>query len=602
MLSVYRKILSLLDKREKRRLALLLVLIIATGLLETAGVAAILPLLSVISSPEMIETNSQLSWAYRTFGFSSVLGFQIALGLLTFLTVTLGLGGRALTLYGITRFTRMRSYLLSRRMLQNYLHQPYVWFLSRHTSQLSTGVLAEVEMMVSSVMMPAMKLLPGIITATMIATLVFVMEPVVAIGVIVLIGGAYWMIYMGLRGMLRRFGKMRKEANQARFRVVQESTGGIKEMKLMGLEASFLQRFEVEARRMARAQSAVALLGQMPRIVLEGLAFGTILLIILYLLMSREGDMASVLPTIGLIALASMRLFPAMQTIFQNIASVRANQHVLETVHADLTQIDAEAFAARAAADRLPALPLTDRLELRSVSFSYPNAERQALNDLTLTILANTTVGIVGSTGAGKTTVVDILLGLLRPQSGALVVDGQEITDELLRAWQKSVGYVPQHIFLSDSTVAENIAFGVPKREIDMDAVERASRIAALHDFVLEQLPQGYDTPVGERGVRLSGGQRQRIGIARALYHNPDILIMDEATSALDNLTEQAVMEAVHNLAGAKTVVMIAHRLSTVAPCDTIFLMEHGRLAAQGSYDDLIASNLSFRRMAGGAG
>jgi ATP-binding cassette, subfamily B, bacterial PglK len=601
MPSVYRKILSLLDKREKKRLALLLILIVVTGLLETAGVAAILPLLSVISDPEIIETNSQLSWAYRTFGFTSTLGFQIALGFLTFLTVILGLGARALTLYGITRFTRTRSYLLSRQMLQNYLHQPYAWFLSRHTSQLSTGVLAEVEMMVSSVMMPAMKLLPAIITAAMIATLVFLMEPVVAVGVIVLIGGSYWLIYMGLRGMLRRFGKMRKEANRARFRVVQESTGGIKEMKLMGLEASFLQRFEVEARRMARAQSATALLSQLPRIVLEGLAFGTILLIILYLLLTREGDMASVLPTIGLIAVASMRLFPAMQTIFQNVASVRANQHVLETVHEDLMRMDATMFAARKAADKLPALPLTDRLELRSVSFSYPNAERQALDDLTLTIPANTTVGIVGSTGAGKTTVVDILLGLLIPDSGALIVDGQEITEDLLRAWQKSVGYVPQHIFLTDSTVAANVAFGVPEKQIDMAAVERAARIAALHDFVLEQLPQGYETEVGERGVRLSGGQRQRIGIARALYHNPDILIMDEATSALDNLTEQAVMEAVHNLAGAKTVVMIAHRLTTVAPCDTIFLMEQGKLVAQGSYHDLIDSNQSFRRMAGGA-
>jgi ATP-binding cassette, subfamily B, bacterial PglK len=600
VLNTYRLILSLLDRREKRRLGLLLVLIMVTGLLETAGVAAILPLLSVLSDPGIVETNRTLSRLYGTLGFTSVTSFQIFLGVATFLTVVVGLGFRAMTTYGIIRFTRTRSHLLSRRMLQNYLHQPYAWFLSKHSSQLSTVVLTEVENMITKVMMPAMKLLPALVTALMIAGLVLLMEPVVAFGVVVVIGGSFWMIYMALRRALRRFGVMRKDANSARFRVVQEATGGIKELKLMGLEPGFLQRFEVEARRMARAEGMVSLLAQMPRIVIEGLAFGTILLVILFLLIRGGGDIAATLPAIGLISLASMRLMPAMQLIYQHIASVRANDKLLESVHQELTQIRSSVFAARAEAEKLPPLPLREKLELREVSYAYPTADRQALDRLSMTVRANSRVGIVGSTGAGKTTVVDIILGLLRPQSGALVVDGREITNDLLRPWQKSVGYVPQHIFLSDDTVAANVAFGAPAKAIDMQAVERAARIAALHDFVLEQLPQGYATPVGERGVRLSGGQRQRVGIARALYHDPDILIMDEATSALDNLTEQAVMEAVNNLAGAKTVVMIAHRLSTVRDCDTIVLLEHGRLAAQGTYDELVQNNVQFRRMVGG--
>jgi ATP-binding cassette, subfamily B, bacterial PglK len=600
VLNTYRLILSLLDRREKRRLGLLLVLIMVTGLLETAGVAAILPLLSVLSDPGLVETNRILARLYATLGFTSIVSFQFFLGFATFVTVVAGLAFRALTTYGIIRFTRTRSYLLSRRMLQNYLHQPYAWFLSKHSSQLSTVVLTEVENMISRVMMPAMKLLPALVTALMIAGLVLLMEPVVAFGVVVVIGGSFWMIYMALRRALRRFGVMRKDANSARFRVVQEATGGIKELKLMGLEPGFLQRFEVEARRMARAESMVSLTAQMPRIVIEGLAFGTILLVILFLLIRGGGDIAATLPAIGLIALASMRLMPAMQLIYQHIASVRANDKLLESVHQELTEIRSSVFAARAEAEKLPPLPLREKLELREVSYAYPTADRQALDRLSMTIRANSRVGIVGSTGAGKTTVVDIILGLLRPQSGALVVDGREITDDLLRPWQKSVGYVPQHIFLSDDTVAANVAFGIPAKAIDMQAVERAARIAALHDFVLEKLPQGYATPVGERGMRLSGGQRQRIGIARALYHDPDILVLDEATSALDNLTEQAVMEAVSNLAGAKTVVMIAHRLSTVRDCETIFLLEHGRLAAQGTYDELVQTNVQFRRMVGG--
>ena len=219
-----------------------------------------------------------------------------------------------------------------------------------------------------------------------------------------------------------------------------------------------------------------------------------------------------------------------------------------------------------------------------------------------MTIPARTTVGLVGGTGAGKTTVVDLILGLLEPQKGAIRVDGVPITAANRRAWQRTIGYVPQPIFLTDESVAANIAFGLPPEAIDRAAVERAARIAELHDFIMDELPQGYDTPVGERGVRLSGGQRQRIGIARALYHDPDVLILDEATSALDNLTEKAVMDAVHNLGHAKTIILIAHRLSTVRACDTIFMMEQGRVVAQGSYDELIAGNQTFRAMAGGHG
>ena len=232
--------------------------------------------------------------------------------------------------------------------------------------------------------------------------------------------------------------------------------------------------------------------------------------------------------------------------------------------------------------------------------FSYPLAERKALQGLSLTIPARTTVGIVGGTGAGKTTAVDLMLGLLDMQEGTLAVDGVPITPRNVRAWQDTIGYVPQHIFLTDDTVASNVAFGLPPDQIDHAAVERAARIAELHGFVTEELPQGYDTVVGERGIRLSGGQRQRIGIARALYHDPDVLIMDEATSALDNLTERAVMDAVHNLGHAKTIILIAHRLTTVQACDTIFMLEHGQLVAQGSYNELLDTSRKFRAMAVG--
>jgi len=246
----------------------------------------------------------------------------------------------------------------------------------------------------------------------------------------------------------------------------------------------------------------------------------------------------------------------------------------------------------------MPAPRLATAIELRDVIFSYPQADIPALHGMSLRIPARSTVGLVGSTGAGKSSVADMILGLLRPDSGALVVDGTEITPDNMRSWQDQLGYVPQQIYLADATIAGNIAFGIPEDEIDMAAVERAARMASLHDFVTTELAQGYATEVGERGVRLSGGQRQRVGIARALYHDPEVLILDEATSALDNLTERAVMEAVDNVGGQKTIVLIAHRLSTVRQCDTIFLLEQGRLVAEGDFDALIEQNTRFRQMA----
>jgi ATP-binding cassette, subfamily B, bacterial PglK len=232
------------------------------------------------------------------------------------------------------------------------------------------------------------------------------------------------------------------------------------------------------------------------------------------------------------------------------------------------------------------------------VHYRYPGASRPALQNVSFDVEACTTVGIVGATGSGKTTLVDIVLGLLRPESGVIRVDGEVLEDQSVRHWQRSLGYVPQQIFLSDDSIAANIAFGLGGKDIDMAAVERAAKVANLHDFVVNELPEGYQTTVGERGVRLSGGQRQRIGIARALYRDPDLLIMDEATSALDNVTERAVMEAVHNLGRQKTIILIAHRLSTVRNCDRIFLLEHSELIASGTYDELVAQNARFRAMA----
>jgi ABC-type multidrug transport system fused ATPase/permease subunit len=284
---------------------------------------------------------------------------------------------------------------------------------------------------------------------------------------------------------------------------------------------------------------------------------------------------------------------PALQQTYSALTQLRYVTAALDDLHADLTSLKP---AGKLTSDQ--PLPLKEEIRLDSMSYTYPNAAQPSLKGMSLRIKANTTVGLVGSTGCGKTTTVDVILGLLDPQEGSLLVDGQVIDDHNRRAWQRSLGYVPQQIYLADDTVAANIALGMDPKDISLEAVERAAKIANLHEFVVQDLSEGYQTTIGERGVRLSGGQRQRIGIARALYHNPQVLILDEATSALDNLTEQAVMEAVHNLGKEITIILIAHRLSTVKECDTIFLLDKGELKAQGSFDELMQTSEPFRAMA----
>jgi ABC-type multidrug transport system fused ATPase/permease subunit len=598
MRELYAKLFDLLEAREKRRFLVLLAMILGMGLFEAAGVGSILPFLGVLANPELVETNRWLAAAYAAGGFASRQEFLFALGMGVFCVVVFGLLFKTATLYAITRFSQMRAYSLSTRMLAGYLGQPYAWFLDRHSADLGKTVLGEVSQVVNGVMLPALRLIAYAVVALFLVALVVAVDPAIALTAAAVIGAVYGLLYVAARRLLTRIGAARIEANRARFQIVQEATGGIKEVKVLGLEHVLAQRFRGPARRMAQCLTLTGLIGEAPRHVLEAVLFGGMLLLVLYMMQTRPGGLGEVLPLLGLYALAGARLFPAMQQIYQNLTRLRFTKPALDALHHDLCEIAASGEALQGPP---PApLGLSDRLELRGVHYAYPGSRGGALDGLDLEVRAQTTVGLVGGTGAGKTTAVDVILGLLQPQQGRLVVDGVPVAGrERLRAWQRSIGYVPQSIFLADDTVAGNIAFGIPDDAVDMAAVERAARIAELHRFVTEELPAGYATLVGERGVRLSGGQRQRIGLARALYHDPDVLVLDEATSALDTLTERAVMEAVHALGHAKTVIMIAHRLSTVRACDEIVLMDKGRAVARGSYDRLLAESPVFRRMAG---
>jgi ABC-type multidrug transport system fused ATPase/permease subunit len=598
MITTFRMLMDLLTPRERRGFYILAGIMLLVALFETAGVASILPFMAVLAEPDKIQHNAHLASLYNGLHFTSATNFLVFLGLGTFLMTMLGIVMHILSLYTVTRFTNQCSYMLSTQLLGGYLSQPYAWFLNRHSADLGKAVLSEVDNVVAQSYVPAMSLLANLVVAGCISVFLIVLQPIIALATTVVLVTSYAMIFLVARRYLTRFGEIRFAANAERYKIAHEATAGIKDVKLLGLEARYVRRFRQPARRMARVGSARTVIAQAPRYLLQGVAFGGMLLIILGMLIGQSASLGTILPLLAVYAFAGLRLLPAVQQVYQEVTSMRYNQPALVSLHRDI--MDIRARNAEPIEISTEPLPLGDRLEMIDVRYSYPLAEREALQGLSISIPAHTTVGIVGSTGAGKTTAVDLILGLLVMQQGTLAVDGQPITASNVRAWQNNIGYVPQAIFLIDDTVAANIAFGQLPEEIDRAAMERAARTAELHDFVMNELPKGYDTVVGERGIRLSGGQRQRIGIARALYTDPDVLIMDEATSALDNLTERAVMDAVHNLGHAKTIILIAHRLTTVQACDTIFMLEHGQLVAQGSYDELLDSSRKFRAMAVG--
>ena len=597
-MDILKTFFELLTPRERRNLYLLFGAVLVMAGLEVVSVASIMPFLSVAADPASVHENVYLRWAYETFGFGSTNTFLIALGLGALAALVLSNAFIVVTTWALQRYVWGRNHHLSRRLLRSYLYRPYEYFLTRNSAELGKNILEEVKEVTSQMLMPALRGGAKAMVALAIVGFLFFVDPVVALMVTLILGVAYTGMYVAVRNRLDRTGKERVASNTKRYQFVNEAFGGIKEVKLRGKEEAFLEQYDAPSKRYARVQANYRVIKQAPRYILEAVAFGGIILIAVYLIAVQD-TIRQVIPMLGLYAFAGYRLMPALQQAFKGIASARFNTAALQALHRDLQQRARASVSTNGTKESTEApLSLDDRLVLEDASFTYPGAKEPAIKGLTLNIPAHTTIGFVGKTGSGKTTTVDLILGLLRPQEGIIAVDGTPLRDETVRHWQQSIGYVPQQIYLADDTVARNIAFGVPEEEIDMEAVRDAARRAHIGSFVEEELPEQWETVVGERGVKLSGGQRQRIGIARALYHRPSVLVFDEATSALDQATEASVMQAIYELEDNHTMIMIAHRLSTVKRSDNIVMLEQGRKVGEGSYDELSHRSPIFKEMA----
>jgi ABC-type multidrug transport system fused ATPase/permease subunit len=581
-MQTYRKLFFLLTPQERKRAALMLLMITIMSFIDVLGVASIVPFVAVLSNPSIIETNVILNTMFKTsnrFGLETNQEFLFLLGTLVFIILVTSNAFKVLTTYAEIKFIRMCEFTMSQRLVEGYLNQPFSWFLSHHSAGLGKTILSEVSQAVAGGLAPLMQLISKVILTIALIALLFAVNPKLTITIALTLGGTYLLIFKLVNNFLNKIGKERVVNNKLRFKTIIEVFGAIKEVKVGSLEKIFVNSFSKSSKIFTNNKVSAEIIAQLPRFILEAVAFGGIILVILYA-MAQTQNFSDILPIISLYVFAGYRLMPALQEIYSSFVQLSFIDPTVEKVSSDFKNLKSHNKN-----NDENVLNFNKEINLNHIHYNYPNTSRTALKDINLTISAKTTVGLIGLTGCGKTTTVDIILGLLRPQKGTLEVDGKVITEQNLRAWQRLIGYVPQQIFLSDDTIEANIAFGVEPKNINQDMVKKVSKIANLHQFIIEELPKQYQTIVGERGVRLSGGQRQRIGIARALYYNPKVLILDEATSALDNKTEQIVMEAINKISKHLTVIIIAHRLDTVKNCNIVYKLDKGQLVGKETFN-----------------
>lgn len=559
-----KKLWAILTAQEKRRSVVMMVLVVLMAFAETVGVVSIMPFLSVLARPDIIHENTALSWLYEHFAFAGQHEFIAALGVASIVLVVGSSAFKTITLHLVNRFTFLLRHSISSRLLARYLHQPYAFFLEYNPSELSRNALSEIDQLNGGLIKPLSQLIAQGSVAFAMLLLMLIYDPWIALSAVAVLGGLYALIYLLVRKRLGNTGVARQKANGERFQACNEALGGIKDVKITHAAAAYQSKYNRASRELSRHLANADTLSQSPLYMVEVAGYSGLIILAL-ILMKQSGDIGQVLPALGMYGFAAYRLLPSAQIMYRGFAQLKFSSAVLDTVHQHLS-LPEEQFSAA----KKPLIPEKE-IRLTGVEFAYPTAaDKPVLQNFDLVIPANTSVGIAGKSGAGKSTVMDLLLGLLQPQQGVLSVDGVAIDSSNIRAWQAAIGYVPQHIYLADASIVENIAFGVPPEKVDMAAVQKAAHIAQIDTFVEQELPEGYHTKVGDRGIRLSGGQRQRIGIARALYRDPAVLFMDEATSALDNDTELALNEAMAVLAGKKTVVIIAHREATLAGCERV--------------------------------
>lgn len=576
--STWSKFCYIFDKKQKLKAALLFVVIIIGAFVELVGVSAVLPFISAVLNPDQLLANPLLGGLYTSLGFADIDQYIVFLGVFIILIYIF----KNIYVYYMHsmqyRFTYDNQRRLSYKMMNCYMNQPYLFHLHHNSAELSRNINEDTVSFFEAVLAGLQLASEG---GVCVALLLFLLwqDITITFGVIAMVGVFGFVFLKVFKKRLKAAGRRSRDKQGSTRQAVLEALGGIKEIKVLNRERVFVEEYHKEYRDYAESNRRFKVYAMIPKPVMETIAISG-LLVIVCIKISLGADAASFIPTISVFAMAAFRMLPSANRIAEYLSRIMFSRPAIDAIYHDLKEIEG-LMEYKKEKETRKEIAFQREITVRDISFHYPGTEKQVFSHASLVIPRNQSVAFIGPSGQGKTTLADIILGLLDPQEGAVLVDGVDIR-EGMDAWRRKLGYIPQTISLLDASIRDNILFGIEKERIDETRLWEALEEAQLKGFV-ETLEEGIDTVIGEGGVRLSGGQRQRIGIARALYHNPEVLVLDEATSALDNDTEAAVMEAIDYLAGSKTLIIIAHRLSTIRNCDLVYQIEGGQIISSRS-------------------
>jgi ABC-type multidrug transport system fused ATPase/permease subunit len=567
--------------------------------IEVVSVIAIGPFMALLGDMDSIQAPGIFNEIYNYLGFTSNREFIIFVGALV---LSIMLFSACFSLYTIKVLFQFGSSIggaISNRLFKHYLFQPWLFHSDHSSSSLIHKVINESQRLTFAIIHQALNFNAKAAIAVLMSLAVVIYDPAISISGLAIFSISYFLIYKLSESHLNRASKSLAEDQAIRLKTASESFGGIQNIILNRTQPFFINTFNKSTDKYYFAWGNSQVLGITPKYLLEVLAMGSIIILVLFLFLSNNQNLSTILPTLSVFALAGYKILPALHTAYYSFSIITANISAFESLKSDLiNSSDIDQSAQNLQMKSNDKIEFNNKLSFKNISFTYPESVKKVLNDVSFEIQAETTIGIVGPSGAGKSTMIDIILGLINPISGNFFADNETIDKSNIELWQRNIGFVPQSIFLSDSTIKENIAFGINAQSIDNKKLLKAANLANIMDF-LSSLPNGLDTIVGERGIQLSGGQIQRIGIARALYNNPNVLIFDEATSSLDGISEKLIMEAINKFSGQKTIIIVAHRLETVKNCDSILLLKDGEIIDTGSYDELLSRSLVFQEMAG---
>ena len=598
MFKIIKKLFSLLTQSQRKRFYVLQILVVLMAIIEIIGVASVIPFMALVGDMSQLQQDTIIARVFQSSGITSELQFVFFLGVGVLIMLFVSAMFSMFTTWRLSMYASSVGSEITDKLYTHYLKQDWLFHATGSSAQLTKKIAIEALRVTNGIIMPLMQMNARIVLALFMSLTIFFYDPKVAIIGLAVFAVAYYFLFKVVRTRLQLNGGAISEVNEQRFRLMNEGFGGIKDVLLLGRDSNYIKSFSKSGKTLAYSTGTNITLTQVPRYFIELIAFGSLVSLLLYLISYHNGDLGMILPILSVYALATFKLLPAFQQIYTSIAQIKASMAAFESIKEDL--VTSSEIKLETLKPKQSYLSAKRNISLENITFTYPNIDEPTLNQMNISIPVNSVIGLVGPSGSGKSTLIDILLGLIKPEQGVLKIDDTIINDGNRRSWQNTIGFVAQSIFLSEGTIAENVAFGIAKDQIDLEQVQQSLKLAHLTEL-LQSLEKGIHTKVGERGVQLSGGQRQRIGIARALYHNAQLLVFDEATSSLDGITEKMIMESIHDFGGQKTIIMIAHRLKTVQKCDKIFFIDRGAVVDQGTYKELIEKNEHFKNMAANA-